>query len=153
MKDINTKVDFKIKRTFFETITFQVLFPIMCCHFVLIVWCWFKYSKDIKYRRKTILEYIKFLLLWRKRKDVFEGDITQLMEKIEDMKMKRIEYFKNASKAKVLDKRDQYIEHAIVEGQKGLEFPAFYPKEINHLNKPESEWGEEEKEIENKELI
>lgn len=153
MKDINTSVDFKIARSYFETIAFKVLFPLICLHFGLILLCYTKFSKDINFRRRTILEYIKFLLLWRKRKDVFEGDITSLKEKIEEMKLKRIAYFQSVSKVRVLDKGDQYIEHAIVEAQKDLEFPAFYPKETAHLEKDEKDWGEEEKEIENKELV
>jgi hypothetical protein len=107
----------------------------------------------VYYRRKTIFEYIKFLLLWRKRKDVFEGDITSLQEKIEEMKAKRIEYFKGVSKAREIVRNDLYIEHAIAEGQKDQEFPSFYPKEIRHLEKDPNDWGDEEREIENKELI
>lgn len=153
MKDINTSVDFKIKRTFFQTIAFQILFPMVCVHFGLILLCYVKYSKDIEFRRRTILEYIKFLLLWRKRKDVFEGDITSLKEKIEEMKLKRIAYFQSVSKERVLEKGEQYIEHAIIDGQKNLEFPAFYPKETVHMQKDPQDWGEEEKELEDKELV
>jgi len=100
MQDPKTDIDFKIKRSFFQTLSFRVIFPLMCIHLIAVLCCICKYRKDMEYRRRTILEYVKFLLLWRKRKDIFEGDITSLKEKVDEMRMKRIEYFNRVSKAK-----------------------------------------------------
>lgn len=154
MQDTNTDIDFKIKRGFFQTLSFQVIFPLMCVHLILVLCCLCKYQKEMEYRRRTILEYVKFLLLWRKRKDIFEGDITSLKEKVDEMRLRRIEYFNRVSKSKEQRiQKDQLIEHAIGEDQKDVEFPAFYVREVQNISKEREEWGEEEKEIEDRDLV